>query len=213
MEEKRDIELIFSDRAGALKAFEITEIMICVYFRNNCELLPPENMKKVNADGRLHDPERNEEKEDFRLFEKLLRDYRLMNIRFIKSGAPDPGCRERTEKLLDRIRVEDRRFVFSDCSGLGQTDRIEGCYFEDYFSLICFFLAVSCPGTTFEGMRRVSASDSCTKQILTRVVWDGSTLSFRQMEGDPVFNTLIVSWTLQEDWFVKKVRSFSAAQL
>ena len=54
--ERTDIELIFTNSDAALRARRIAEAMITVFYLNDREWLPFDDMKKENADGWLHYP-------------------------------------------------------------------------------------------------------------------------------------------------------------
>ena len=73
--ERTDIELIFTNSDAALRARRIAEAMITVFYLNDREWLPFDDMKKENADGWLHYPERYARYEEVSSFRILWYDY------------------------------------------------------------------------------------------------------------------------------------------
>ena len=171
--ERADIELIFSNPNDAVKAKKIAEAMITVFYQNDREWLPFDDMEKENADGWLHYPGRYVEYEDVSALKWLwynYRDeYRKSGRRGKFTGTPNADA----EEMLGRMK----------CSG------------------------AYLPEATFEGMRRATV-DGYAKRYLTHAAYDGSRLTFEQMEGMPVYAAIIVAWTREEDKFVKSCRKF-----
>ena len=205
--ERADIELIFSNPNDAVKAKKIAEAMISVFYQNDREWLPFDDMEKENADGWLHYPGRDVEYEEVSALKWLwynYRDeYRKSGRRGRFTGTPNADA----EEVLGRMKCSGGRLVLEDCGDIEGTRMIEHHYFEDFFSMLCFIIAAYVPEAAFEGMRR-AAVDGYAQRYLTHAVYDGSRLTFEQMEGMPVYATIIVSWTREEDKFVKSCRRF-----
>ena len=206
MDSRTDIELDFSDPQGALAARRIAEAMICAYFQNGYEYLPFDGMEKEYADGWAHYPERYVPYESVGALKNLWTDYRRACAACRRAG--DYPHREEAEALAARLRMDRKRLKLEDCDGIRQDYQIEHHYFEDFFSMLCLMLAAALPDAAFEGMRRTAEPGSYAKRILTRAAYDGETLTFEQMEGDPVYNAVAVSWTRAGDRLRKAVRAF-----
>ena len=205
--ERTDIEIRFSEGSGAARAREIAKAMVWGYYKNGCEYLPFDDMKKENADGWRHYPGRYAGSEKVSAFTALCSEYRMDYRRSSRGGASGFPHQEEARELISHIRRDEDCFVFEDCDAIGSNHQIGNYYFEDLFSMLCFFLASTSPDDTFEGMERRSGT-GYSKRILTHAVYDGKTLRFEQMEGDPVYSTLIVSWTRSSDRFVKRSLEF-----
>ncbi len=208
MEPQTDIELIFEAPEGLRKARIIAETMIRVYFLNGCNFLPFDDMQPENADGWIHYPSRHVRYEKISAFKNLWTDYKMANLRASRSGAADSTYTEKAEELKRHIKMEGSRFLFSDCSAIEDNRLIENRYFEDFFSMLCLILAAVFPEVRFAGMCRSFNPESYEKKTLTHVTWDGNVLTFEQMEGDPVYATLILSWTRIDNKLMKSSRPF-----
>ena len=205
--ERADIELIFSNPNDAVKAKKIAEAMITVFYQNDREWLPFDDMEKENADGWLHYPGRYVEHEDVSALKWLwynYRDeYRKSGRRGKFTGTPNADA----EEMLGRMKCSGGRLLLEDCDDIEGARMIEHRYFDDFFSMFCFLIAAYLPEATFEGMRRATV-DGYAKRYLTHAAYDGSRLTFEQMEGMPVYAAIIVAWTREEDKFVKSCRKF-----
>ena len=201
-----DIEIIFSHPEDLLKAKRMAKTVVKVYYQNNFEFLPFADMKKENADGWMHYPGRYVRYEKVRDFEALWMDYRMEDRP--RRGATEKPNQEKAKVMLRNLSSQGNRLVFCDCGAIQEERLIEHNYFEDFFSLFCFLLAVTNPDHSFEGMRRMVEPQSYVKRVLTHAVYDGTTLTFEQMEGDPVYATDLVSWTRRDDRFWKNSHQF-----
>lgn len=211
MKEKTEIELLFSQEQDVLKAVRLAKIMVRVYYQNGREPLPFDNMSKQNADGYLHYPGRYVRCEEIQAFQSLWSDYRMADRP--RRGVSKRVQQEEAEELLRHISHQGNRFVFRDCDAIRQETLIDHRYFEDYFSMFCFLLAVIAPEHTFEGMRRIQEPTGVAKRVLTRVVYDAETLRFEQMEGLPVYAAQVVSWTRREQRFWKRSYDFPSIRV
>lgn len=208
MSERSDIEIVFSDPAGAFRAREIARMMSLGFVLNGYEYLPFDDMRKVNADGWVHYPERYVRFEEASSFRLLWMNYQRLYRRFIREKVSLSGEQEEMLKMIGSIRKDGCRFLITDRSGLGDDRQIEHQYYQDFFSMLCFLLAVKSPDTSFEGLYRSFEPCSYQKRILNHAVFDGNVLSFEQMEGDPVYGTELISWTRVDDRFMKCSRRF-----
>ena len=203
MDPKTDIELRFSHPEDLPRAYRMARAMVTAWFRNGCEFPPFADMRKENADGWVHYPGRYVSREQVGDFRALWSVCRMEGRPSRREPLPPEG-----EELLRRIRTRDGRFEFRDCDGILQERQIEHRYFEDFFSLFCFLLAVESPDHPFEGLRRTENPDGLPNRVLTRAVYDGTSLTFEQMEGLSVYGTCIVSWTRREEVFLKRSWTF-----
>ena len=204
--ERTDIELVFANPEDALRARRIAEAMITVFYLNGREWLPFDDMKKENADGWLHYPGRYVGYENVSSF-KILWHYYQDEYRRARTGARVHVQDEQAKKILRQMRRDGSRLIIEDCDYIDIERMIENQYFEDFFSMLCFLMAARFPDAAFEGMRRASIR-GYAKRLLTHAVYDGKKLTFEQMEGDPVYATIIVSWTRVEGMFVKSSMRF-----
>ena len=83
-------------------------------------------------------------------------------------------------------------------------------YFEDFFCMYCLIMAAAFPTTSFEGMLRMDSPGTYAKRILTHAVYDRSSLDFEQLEGNPVYHSIILSWVRSDHRLVKRKMSFPA---
>ena len=137
------IEIVFSEERGATQARSMAETMISVFCRNDYEFLPFDDMKLENADGWLHYPSRRARYESVGALQELWRRYQ-MEYRGLKASGTDYAHNENAQRLLGPARIEGSRIVFCE-SIIGQTRDVGGRYFEDFFSMLCFFLVVKSP--------------------------------------------------------------------
>ena len=210
--ERSDIGIRFSKRSSAVRARETAKAMVWGYYQNGREYFPFDDMKKENADGWLHYPGRYVGCEKMSAFTALYGEYRMNYRRSSGRGTGDMSNREEAEEMIRHISTIGDCFVFEDCADVGDNHQIEHFYFEDFFSMLCFLLASTCPDEKFEGMERHTGT-GYSKRILTHAVYDGETLRFEQLEGDPVYNTLIVSWARNGDDFVKRSLAFPSIRV
>ena len=203
MGERSDIEILFSRPEGAVKARKIAETMTYVYVRNGFEYLPFDGMRKVNADGWIHYPERYVRYEKTSSFRLLWQDYRRIYRYLIRSEDADALRTEAAVKKAGTIYTNHCRLIISDRCGIGDNRQIDHQYFQDFFSMLCFLAAEVCSDLAFEGLFRSFDPESYTKRILTHAVYDKSALVFEQMEGDPVYAANLISWTRSEDRLIK----------
>ena len=210
--ERTDIEFVFSNPNDVIRARKIAEAMISVFYQNGREWLPLYDMEKVNADGWIHYPGRYAEHEDVSALKWLwfnYRDeYRKSGRRGKFTGTPNADA----EEMLGKMKCSGGRLVLDDCGDIEGARMIEHRYFDDFFSMFCFIIAAYLPEAAFEGMRRATV-DGYAQRYLTHAVYDGSRLTFEQMEGMPVYATIIVAWTREEDKFVKSCRRFPFARV
>lgn len=206
MSEKTEISLSFSSTDSARRAYRTAKTVIFVYYHNNYRYLPFDEMKLENADGWLHYPPRYVRREKLSAFRNLWTDYRLRHREMSRARGRDALHDDEAEQQIDHIRLEGRRLVIHD-SDIAQNRLIENHYFEDFYSLLCFLLVATSPDQPFEGMCR-SVGSGYAKRVLTHAVYDGKTLTFEQMEGDPVYGTSLVAWTLQDDMLIKRSMKF-----
>ena len=208
MGERSDIEILFSSAEGAVKARKISETMIYVYVRNGFEYLPFDDMRKVNADGWIHYPERYVRYEKTSSFRLLWQDYRRIYRYLMRKEDPDALRTEAAVKKAGTIHVDNCRLIISDRCGIGDNRQIDHQYFQDFFSMLCFLAAEMCEDIPFEGLFRSFDPESYAKRILTHAVYDKSALVFEQMEGDPVYAAELISWTRSEDKLIKRSLRF-----
>lgn len=204
MSTRTDIEMIFSDTIGAVRAREIAKAIIAVYYENGCQYLPYDDMKLENADGWLHYPPRYVNWEMIYTFKILFHEYRMRYNSMRRSRKFDFPNHEEAKKLMGSIKLKGCRLMLCN-TDISQSQCIDTQYFEDFFSTLCFLLAVQSRDKSFEGMCRTK-EDSYTKRILTHAVYDGKTLSFERMEGMPVYHTLILTWTFDGNKLLKSSR-------
>ena len=204
--ERTDIELIFTNSDAALRARRIAEAMITVFYLNDREWLPFDDMKKENADGWLHYPARYawyEEVSSFKiLWYTYQNEYRQVRTRMRRYAQENPAA-----KILGQMRRDGNRLIIEDCDDIDFERSIETHYFGDFFCMFCFIVAARFPDAAFEGMKRATVR-GYAKRYVTHAVYDGKKLTFEQMEGSPVYATFIVSWTLVENRFIKSSMRF-----
>lgn len=210
--ERTDIEFVFSNPNDVIRARKIAEAMISVFYQNGREWLPLYDMEKVNADGWIHYPGRYAEHEDVSALKWLWFNYRDEYRKSGRRGMSGSARNEDAERILRKMKRDGCRLILEDCDDIEGTRLIEHRYFEDFFSMFCFLIAAYLPGATFEGMRRAEIN-GYAKQYLTHAVYDGSRLTFEQMEGRPVYATLIVSWTREGDKLFKSCGRFAYARV
>ena len=208
MSERSDIEILFSGPEGVVRAREIAKTLIYVFVRNRFEYLPFDDMRKVNADGWIHYPERYVRYEKTSSFRHLWQNYRRVYRYLRQKEDPDALRTEEAVKKAGRIQTGHCRLLISDRCGIGDDRQIEHQYFQDFFSMLCFLVAEMCRDTSFEGLYRSFDPEAYTKRILTHAVYDKSALTFAQMEGDPVYAATLISWTRREDRLIKHTRRF-----
>lgn len=204
--ERTDIELIFTNSDAALRARRIAEAMITVFYLNDREWLPFDDMKKENADGWLHYPERYARYEEVSSFRILWYDYQV-EYRQARTRMRGHSQENPAAKILGQMRRDGNRLVIEDCDDIDLERSIETHYFGDFFCMFCFIVAARFPDAAFEGMKRATVR-GYAKRYVTHAVYDGKKLTFEQMEGSPVYATFIVSWTLVENRFVKSSMRF-----
>ena len=202
MSQTANIELTFSNESGAMRARKIAETLIRVYYGNHYEFLPFDDMKKVNADGYLFYPGRKTSFEKISSFTSLWRDYQEHSLFYRRNGL------NTTDQPKERISLRGCRLTISDCARVVKDREFVGSYFEDFMSLLCLISITTSAQTTFEGMCRSEDPHSYAKKILTHIVYDGSALTFEQVEGDPVYGTTLFSWTRREDKLIRRQREF-----
>ena len=204
--ERTDIELVFTNSDAALRARRIAEAMITVFYLNDREWLPFDDMKKENADGWLHYPERYAQYEEVSSFNILWytyqNEYRQVRTRMRGYAQENPAA-----KILGQMRRDGNRLIIEDCDDIDFERSIETHYFGDFFCMFCFIVAARFPDAAFEGMKRATVR-GYAKRYVTHTVYDGKKLTFEQMEGSPVYATCIVSWTRVENRFIKSSMRF-----
>ena len=208
--ERTDIELIFTNSDAALRARRIAEAMITVFYLNDREWLPFDDMEKENADGWLHYPERYAQYEDVSSFKILWYNYQdeYRQVRTRMRGHARGNAQENpAAKILRQMRRDGSRLIIEDCDDIDLERSIETHYFGDFFCMFCFIMAARFPDAAFEGMKRATVR-GYAKRFVTHAVYDGKKLTIEQMEGSPVYATFIVSWTRVENRFVKRSMSF-----
>ena len=208
--ERTDIELIFTNSDAALRARRIAEAMITVFYLNDREWLPFDDMKKENADGWLHYPERYAQYEEVSSFKILWYTYQneYRQVRTRMRGYARGNAQENpAANILRQMRRDGSRLIIEDCDDIDLERSIETHYFGDFFCMFCFIMAARFPDAAFEGMKRATVR-GYAKRYVTHAVYDGKKLTFEQMEGSPVYATCIVSWTRVENRFVKRSMSF-----
>ena len=208
METRKDIEIVFSDPKGVDLAVRFTEVICRIYYQNDYDFLPFDNMEKHEGDGWFRYPGREVEYELFSSFENQWKVYKRQYLFLWRDGPSDKERHAEAEELLTHISCDGCRFVFSDCSGICQNTRLEEKYFEDFFFMLCFYLVVSAPDVTFDGTRRVLAPQDYARRILSRAFYNGRALRFNQLSGNPGYSGTTVTWTLAEDRFIKRVSNF-----
>ena len=213
METRKDIEILFSDPEGVDLAVRIAEVVCRIYYQNDYDYLPFAGMEMREGDGWFRYPCRNVDEELFSSFENQWKAYKRQYLFLRRDGPSNAERHAEAEELLTHISRDGCRFVFSDCSGICQSTLLEGKYFEDFFYMLCFYLAVLSPKVTFEGRRRVLAPADFAKRILSHAVYDGKALIFEQMSGDPGYSGTIITWTLAEDRFVKRSTNFPSIKV
>ena len=204
--ERTDIELVFTNSDAALRARRIAEAMITVFYLNDREWLPFDDMKKENADGWLHYPARYAQYEEVSSFNILWytyqNEYRQVRTRMRGYAQENPAA-----KILGQMRRDGNRLIIEDCDDIDFERSIETHYFGDFFCMFCFIVAARFPDAAFEGMKRATVR-GYAKRYVTHAVYDGKKLTFEQMEGSPVYATFIVSWTRVENRFIKSSMRF-----
>ena len=204
--ERTDIELVFSNPEDALRARRIAEAMITVFYLNDREWLPFDDMKKENADGWLHYPARYAQYEEVSSFNILWytyqNEYRQVRTRMRGYAQENPAA-----KILGQMRRDGNRLIIEDCDDIDFERSIETHYFGDFFCMFCFIVAARFPDAAFEGMKRATVR-GYAKRYVTHAVYDGKKLTFEQMEGSPVYATFIVSWARVENRFIKSSMRF-----
>lgn len=197
-----NMELTFSDVSGALKACRIAETLIRVYYGNNYTFLRFADMRPENADGYIHYPIRRTRYEEISSFTDLWRSYLKYSSDMKRKGLDTDGESE------ERIVRRGCRLTISECEAVVNDMQFTGKFFEDFMSLLCLISATTCEQTTFEGMCRTEAPQSYEKKILTHIVYDGSVLTFEQLEGEPVYSTVVSTWTRRDDKLFRSQREF-----
>lgn len=197
-----NMELTFSDVSGALKACRIAETLIRVYYGNNYNFLCFADMQPENADGYIHYPSRRTRYEEIGSFTALWRSYLRFLSDMKRKGLDTYG------KSKEHIVRRGCRLTISDCAAVVNDKQFAGKFFEDFMSLLCLISATTCEQTTFEGMCRTEAPQSYEKKILTHIVYDGSVLTFEQLEGEPVYSTVVSTWTRRDDKLFRSQREF-----
>ena len=180
--------------------------MITVFYLNDREWLPFDDMKKENADGWLHYPARYAQYEEVSSFNILWytyqNEYRQVRTRMRGYAQENPAA-----KILGQMRRDGNRLIIEDCDDIDFERSIETHYFGDFFCMFCFIVAARFPDAAFEGMKRATVR-GYAKRYVTHTVYDGKKLTFEQMEGSPVYATFIVSWTRVENRFIKSSMRF-----
>ncbi len=215
MSTRTDIEIIFSVASGAMKARDTAKALIWGFYKNGREFLRFADTEKQNADGWRHYPERYVKSEAVHDFKCLWHEYWSIYRDIRRKGADEIPRNEEAEELAGRITRRGNRLEISDFSGPWENENIANLYFEDFFSMLVFMLASEFPEITFEGMKRLQDPDSRSKysRTLTHAVYDGETLTFEQMEGDPVYYAYTVSWMRDEDRFIKSEQTFPSVRV
>ena len=213
MSTRTEIEFIFSGADDAARARRLAETMIYVYFRNHDQWLLFDDIKPQNADGWIHYPERYVRFEEISDLTLLWSRYRMEYDSIRRSMSHTPDLQD-ARKAVRQIRQEGNRLKFGDCTRYACNaegcHQIENLYFEDFFCMYCLIMAAAFPTTSFEGMLRMDSPGTYAKRILTHAVYDRSSLDFEQLEGNPVYHSIILSWVRSDHRLVKRKMSFPA---
>ena len=213
MSTRTEIEFIFSGADDAAKARRIAGTMIYVYFHNHDQWLLFDDIKPQNADGWIHYPERYVRFEEISDLTLLWSRYRMEYDSIRRSMSHTPDLQD-ARKAVRQIRQEGNRLKFGDCTRYACNaegcHQIENLYFEDFFCMYCLIMAAAFPTTSFEGMLRMDSPGTYAKRILTHAVYDRSSLDFEQLEGNPVYHSIILSWVRSDHRLVKRKMSFPA---
>ena len=214
MGETARIELVFSDVKGVRSAVDISRSMISVFFSNNYSFLPFADMEMENSGGWRHYPERYVKHEEISSFRSLLHEYRQM-YRDIRRNRDHHY--EEAKKLIYNIskNYSDHSFELTGFSIMTDGRYYQNRYYEDFVPMFCFLLSTADPDITYEGMFSISDPDSNSKYstVITHIIYNGTTLKFEQMLGNPVYHTLITTWTRKDDVYIKSAKEFPFIQV
>ncbi len=194
MSQQTSIRISFHSPKEALQARYLAAVMLAVYRHGGRRFLPFEGMELQDAGGFRYYERRSvryEEAAELRgMGDTYLRKYKS----FLRSleATEDPYGGMRLEGCLLEMCGAD----------IPHACQISGYYFEDLFAMLCMILAATAPDDPFEGMCR-TVTDGHTKRILTQAVYDGKVLIFVQMEGSPVYDAEVLTWTVTEGRFEK----------
>ena len=113
--------------------------------------------------------------------------------RLDQSIALDAGHLREAEDMIGQIVRDGVRLSLHDCDPIQREDHSVGDQ-EDFFSMFCLMLAAAVPDIKFEGLCRSANPEHYTRRHLTHAVCDARSLTFERSQGDPVFDTKLVSY-------------------